>query len=80
VVGAGDTLVGAGSALASLRWRAAPAIIPRPTVNLVFYHGVLAVHAHWRSQVVRHCRPAPDVNARACEASLRAAGTSGAWT
>jgi hypothetical protein len=50
------------------------------TVNLVFYHGVLAPQAPWRSQVVRHGRPAPDVNARACEVIPRAAGTSGAWT
>jgi hypothetical protein len=39
------------------------AIIPRPTVNLVLYHGLLAPHARWRSQVVRYGRPAPDSNA-----------------
>jgi hypothetical protein len=56
------------------------AIIPRPAVNLVFYHGVLAPHARWRSHGVRYDRPAPDVHARAREASPRAAGTPGAWT
>jgi hypothetical protein len=28
------------------------AIIPRPAVNLVLYHGVLAPHARWRRQAV----------------------------
>jgi len=56
------------------------AIIPRPAVNLVLYHGVLAPHARWRAQVVRYGRPAPDVHAREREASPRAAGTAGAWT
>ncbi len=54
--------------------------IPRPAVNLVLYHGVLAPHARWRSHVVRYGRPAPDVNAREREARPRAAGTPGAWT
>jgi len=56
------------------------AIIPRPAVNLVLYHGVLAPHARWRAHVVRYGRPAPDVHAREREASPRAAGTAGAWT
>ena len=56
------------------------AIIPRPAVNLVLYHGVLAPHPRWRSHGVRYGRPAPDVHAREREASLRAAGTPGAWT
>ena len=47
------------------------AIIPRPGVNLLLYHG---------SQVVSYGRPAPDSNARQLEASPRAVGTSGAWT
>jgi hypothetical protein len=55
------------------------AIIPRPTVNLVLYHGLLAPHARCRSQVVRYGRPAPDSNAHELEASPRAAGTPGAW-
>ena len=56
------------------------AIIPRPAVILVLYHGVLAPHARWRSHIVRYGRPAPDVNAREREASPRAAGTPGAGT
>ena len=56
------------------------AIIPRPAVNLVFYHGVLAPHARWRSHVVRYGRPAPDVQAREREAGPRAAGPRGART
>jgi hypothetical protein len=43
-------------------------------------HGVLAPHAHRRSQVVRHGRPAPDVNACACAGRPRAAGTPDPWT
>jgi len=56
------------------------AIIPRPAVNLVLYHGLLAPHARWRSHVVRYGRPGPDVHARERDASPRAAGTAGAWT
>ena len=33
------------------------ALIPRPAVNLLLYHGVLAPRARWRSQVVRYGRP-----------------------
>jgi hypothetical protein len=32
------------------------AITPRPEVNLLIYHGVLAPHAHWRRQVVANER------------------------
>jgi putative transposase len=35
------------------------ALIPRPAVNLLLYHGVLAPRARWRSQVVRYGRPTP---------------------
>ena len=56
------------------------AITPRPAVNLVLYHGVLAPHARWRAHGARYARPAPDVNAREREASPRAAGTAGAGT
>ena len=56
------------------------AIIPRPAVNLILYHGVLAPHARWRSHVVRYGRLAPDVHARAREASPPAAGAPGVWT
>jgi hypothetical protein len=30
------------------------ALIPRPRINLVFYHGVLAPHAGWRAGVVAY--------------------------
>jgi len=53
---------------------------PRPAVNLVLYHGVLAPHARWRSHVVSYGRPAPAVNVREREASPRAAGTPDPWT
>jgi hypothetical protein len=33
------------------------AIIPRPQVNLVIYHGVLAPNSHWRSRAVAYGRP-----------------------
>jgi len=56
------------------------AIIPRPAVNLLLYHGILAPHARWRSQVVRYGRPSPESTARQFDASPRAAGTPGAWT
>src|SRR2546429_9674144 len=29
-------------------------ITPRPRINLVLYHGVLAPHAHWRALVVAY--------------------------
>ena len=56
------------------------AIIPRPAVNLLLYHGILAPHARWRSPVVRYGRPSPESTARQFDASPRAAGTPGAWT
>ncbi len=56
------------------------AIIPRPAVNLLIYHGVLAPHGRTRSQVVRYGRPAPDPNAPEADASPRPASTPGAWT
>jgi Putative transposase len=55
------------------------AIIPRPAVNLVLYHGVLAPHARWRSHVVSYDRPAPASNAPEIEASPHV-GTPGAWS
>jgi hypothetical protein len=36
---------------------------PRPEINLLLYHGVLAPHARWRPQVVGHDRVAPDAAA-----------------
>jgi hypothetical protein len=56
------------------------AITPRPAVNLLVYHGVLAPRARWRSPVVRYGRPAPDATAPAADASPRTASIPGAWT
>jgi hypothetical protein len=39
------------------------ALTPRPEVNLLLYHGLLAPHARGRAQVVRYGRPAPDAGA-----------------
>ena len=36
-------------------------LTPRPRINLILYHGVLAPRAAWRSQVVAH-PPSPDVS------------------
>jgi hypothetical protein len=33
------------------------ALIPRPRINLVLYHGVLAPHCGWRARVVAYGRP-----------------------
>jgi hypothetical protein len=57
------------------------AIIPRPAVNLVLYHGVLAPHARGRRQVVRSGRPAPDPTAHEVDTTPhRADGPSRPWT
>jgi hypothetical protein len=56
------------------------AIIPRPAVNLLLYHGVLAPHARWRSQVVLYARRQPDLNAHEVNPSPRGTGPAGAWT
>ena len=56
------------------------ALVPRPAVNLLVYHGVLAPRARWRSQVVRYARPAPDGIALTLEATPRHAGLTHAWT
>lgn len=39
------------------------ALTPRPEINLLFYHGVLAPHARWRAQVVRYGRAPSEVAA-----------------
>jgi len=39
------------------------ALTPRPAINLLLYHGVLAPHARWRPQVVGYGRPAPEAAA-----------------
>jgi hypothetical protein len=36
------------------------ALIPRPEVNLIICHGVLAPHARWRASVVAYGRPASE--------------------
>ena len=56
------------------------ALVPRPAVHLLLYHGVLAPRARWRAQVVRYGRPAPDGLALELEASPRSAGPPHAWT
>ena len=56
------------------------AITPRPAVNLVIYHGVLAPRARWRSQVIRYGRPAPDATAPPADAGPAPAAPRGAWT
>jgi len=56
------------------------ALIPRPAVNLLVYHGVLAPRARWRSQVVRYARPGPDGIALTPEATPHPAGLTPAWT
>jgi hypothetical protein len=55
-------------------------ITPRPVINSLLDHGVLAPHARGRSRVVCYGRPAPDANAGELEARPGAAGTLGAWT
>lgn len=35
------------------------ALTPRPEINLLIYHGVLAPHARWRPHVVGYGRPVP---------------------
>lgn len=43
------------------------ALVPRPRINLVLYHGVLAPHSGWRARAVAYgAAPAAVVVARAC--------------
>jgi hypothetical protein len=46
-------------------------LVPRPRVNLILYHGVLAPRAAWRSAIVPRGAPPPD------DAAGQAGGTSG---
>jgi uncharacterized protein YbaR (Trm112 family) len=39
------------------------ALTPRPEINLLLYHGVLAPHARWRQQVVGYGRAASEAAA-----------------
>ncbi len=36
------------------------ALTPRPAINLILYHGVLAPYARWRPEVVAYGRPESD--------------------
>jgi putative transposase len=56
------------------------ALIPRPAVNLLLYHGVLAARARWRSQVVSYGRPEPDLKADEADTSPRRVRSPRAWT
>ena len=42
-------------------------LVPRPRVNLVLYHGVLAPRAAWRAVVVRRQTPAVTADTSAAE-------------
>src|SRR6266436_9151359 len=60
------------------------ALTPRPRINLVLYHGVLAPHARWRARVVAYRAPpveAPAVASASANASGEpaAAPTSRHW-
>ena len=39
-------------------------LTPRPEINLLVYHGVLAPHARWRPHVVGYGRAAPEAAVR----------------
>jgi len=60
------------------------ALTPRPEINLVLYHGVLAPHARWRPDVVAHGRAdggrALDSSAAVAEAGRARTGSSRHWT
>lgn len=56
------------------------AITPRPAVNLVVYHSILAPRARWRLLVVRYGRPAPDATVPSADARPRPVSSRGAWT
>jgi hypothetical protein len=56
------------------------ALIPRPRINLVVYHGLLAPHCGWRAQVVAYGAP-PAVASPCAEAAdaSRSAPRHWAW-
>src|SRR5207249_2176029 len=60
------------------------ALTPRPEINLVLYHGVLAPHARWRAEVVAYRRAdigsATDPRAAGAEAGPGRAGSPRCWT
>jgi hypothetical protein len=45
------------------------ALTPRPRINLVLYHGVLAPHAGWRARVVADSAPLVEARAAASESA-----------
>ena len=52
-------------------------LVPRPRINLVLYHGVLAPRAAWRADVVRRQTPVVPANTGAPETPERAHQPSG---
>jgi putative transposase len=60
------------------------ALTPRPEINRVLYHGVLAPHARWRAEVVAYRRAdigsATDPRAAGAEAGPGRAGSPRYWT
>jgi hypothetical protein len=51
------------------------ALMPRPEINLVLHHGVLAPHARWRTRAIGYCRPIAEV--AALEPTSRDSGSAG---
>ena len=49
-------------------------LVPRPRINLVLYHGVLAPRAAWRSEVVPRSAPTDNCDDMATETDARDAG------
>ena len=49
------------------------ALTPRPEINLVLYHGVLAPHARWRAEVVAYRRA--DIGSATPASTAKSAGT-----
>jgi len=62
------------------------ALTPRPAINLILYHGVLAPYARWRPEVVAYGRPendpatGPDWTMERSEAERRGATNPRYWT
>jgi putative transposase len=62
------------------------ALTPRPAINLILYHGVLAPYARWRPEVVAYGRPesdpatGPDWTMERSEAERRGATKPRYWT
>jgi hypothetical protein len=56
------------------------ALTPRPEINLLLYHGVLAPHARWRHQVVGYGRGAPEAARAPGEAPQNPSRPRRNWT